>query len=228
MANLKITPRGHGNARGKDVFEQILRAAFNVLVENGSSSLTLGRIAEECGMKTGNISYYFATKEDLLHELIEAIVNNYLDITNKIVGDQRYTSSQHLLQFISLVLDDLKTKETTHIFPDLWAQANHDPFVKDRVEDIFRRSRAALITMLADINPDLPEDERETLALFMQASLEGLTVFAGYGKEGVDRMEWFKRLAEMSFLHLARNIKPGEMRNALDLPKNERRSVSPG
>ena len=37
-----------------------------MLVEHGYKDMTLRRIARECGMKAGNISYYFKSKDDIL------------------------------------------------------------------------------------------------------------------------------------------------------------------
>jgi len=217
LADLKIVPRQGGYARGKDVFEQILRAAFALLVEHGWNALTLRRIASRCGLKAGNLNYYFSSKEDLVRELLNAIINSYEESFDAIKEDRRSTAEQRLEGIVRLILEDITTKETTRIFTELWAMANHDTFVQDRLDEMYQRGRAAINELIAEINPVLPVEERETLAVFFAASLEGLTIFAGHDKPWRDRMPWLERIATTSFVQLARNMKPGEISGATRL-----------
>ena len=211
MAELIITPREHGYVRGKEVFEQILRAAFSVWVEYGSDALTLRRIAEECEMKAGNLRHYFASKEELIKALLEAITNTYELLIDEIRYDPSLGTQEQLAAFIRLALRDLTTKETTRLFPDLWAKANHDDFFNDRLNELYTRSRLFIESLVEQLNPELPHDEREAIAIFMQASVEGLTIFAGYEKPWSDRIEWLERVAEIGFVALARSARPGQI-----------------
>lgn len=211
MAALKIVPRKGGYARGKDVFEQILRAAFALLVEDGWNALTLRRIASRCGLKAGNLSYYFSSKEDLLRELLNAIISSYEESFDAIKNDSKSTAEQRLEGIVGVILEDITTKETTRIFTELWAMANHDRFVQDRLNELYQRGRAAIKDLISEINPALPVEEREILSVFFAASLEGLTIFAGHDKPWRARMPWLERIAATSFVQLARDMKPGDI-----------------
>lgn len=211
MADLKIIPRKHGNARGKDVHEQILRAAFKVWVEQGSNALTLWRIAEECGMKAGNLAYYFSSKNDLIRDLMECITYTYEELINEIRFDTRLGPEDQLAAFVDLALNDITSRETTAIFPDLWAAATHDPFFQGCLDDIYAQSRSYLVSLVGALNPALSLAEQEVIALFMQASMEGLTVFAGFNKPGSSSIEWLARATQQSFLGFITNARPGEI-----------------
>lgn len=211
MAELRIIPRKYGNARGKDVHEQILRAAFKVWVEQGSNALTLWRIAEECGMKAGNLGYYFASKNDLIRELMECITYTYEELTNEIRFNTRLGPEDQLKAFVTLVLDDITSRETTCIFPDLWAAATHDEFFQDCLNDIYARSRSYLVSLVGTLNPALSLAEQQVVALFMQASMEGLTVFAGFEKPGSSSIEWLARATQQSFIGFIKNAKSGDI-----------------
>lgn len=212
VADLRIRLREGGYQRGQDGFEQILRAALTLLVEQGSKALTLRRIAAECGLNVGNLNYYFKSKDELIRELLEAVITSYEDSFDAILHDPGATAEQRLENYVALVLGDITTKKTTRLFPELWAMANHESFVQERIEELYVRARAALNALIAEINPALPDDERETLALFMSASIEGTTVFAGFEKPWQPRMPWLIAIAQRSFVDLARNLKPGEIR----------------
>ena len=214
VPDLKITPREGGYARGQEGLEQILYAALKILVEQGSKALTLRRIASECGMKAGNLAYYFKSKEELLRELLNAIISSYEDAFDVIVHEPTESADTRLEKLIVLILDDITTKKTSRVFPELWALSNHDPFVQERVDELYQRARVALNELVAEINPALPIEEREIVALFMSASMEGMTMFAGYQKPCRRQMPAIEQLAFRSFLHIIKSLKPGEI-NAL-------------
>ncbi|ODU20860.1 MAG: TetR family transcriptional regulator [Sphingomonas sp. SCN 67-18] len=209
---MKITPREGGYARGQDGVEQILRAALSLLVEQGSKALTLRRIAAECGMNVGNLNYYFRSKDDLIRELLDAVISSYQDSFDAIMHEPGADAEARLGKLVRLILEDITTKKTTRFFPELWAMSSHDPFVQERMEELYRQARVSLNELIAEINPALPEEERETLALFMSASMEGQTVFAGYEKPWMPRMPWLEQIAITSFVHLARTLRPGQIR----------------
>ncbi|MDR7114373.1 TetR/AcrR family transcriptional regulator [Caulobacter sp. BE254] len=210
VPDLKITPR-EGYARGQEGIEQILRAAHRVLVEEGCAALTLRRIASECGLQVGNLNYYFRSKDELISALLDAIIGAYEDAFAEIGREPGESAERRLETYVGLILADITTKKTTRIFPELWALANVDPTVQTRVDAMYRRARAKLNQLIAELNPALPENERETLALFISASMEGLTIFAGYEKPWQPRMPWLERLACRSFIDLIKTLEPGQL-----------------
>lgn len=212
VPELKIRPRSGGYARGQEGIEQILSAALHLLVEQGSKALTLRRIAAECGVNVGNLSYYFKSKDDLIRALLDAVISSYEDSFDAIMHEEGATAEQRLERMVALILEDITSKKTTRLFPELWAMSNHDPFVQERTEELYQRARVSLNELISEINPALPADERETLALFFSASLEGMTVFAGHEKPWQPRMPWLTALAQRSFVALTRDLRPGDMR----------------
>ena len=216
VPDLAIRPREGGYASGREGHEQILRAALNLLVEHGYRAMSMRRVAAAANIKLGNLTYYFATKEELVRELLDAVISSYETEFAAIAHEADISPEDRLCEICLLILEDISTKKTTRVFPELWALSNHDPFVLERVQELYSRARVALNDIIAEINPTLPEDERQTLALFISGSMEGLTVFAGYEKPFRSKMPWLERIACKSFIHLVANMKPGEMRGTTD------------
>jgi AcrR family transcriptional regulator len=212
VPDLAIEPRDGGYARGREGHEQILRAALNLLVEQGYRAMSMRKVAAACDMKLGNLTYYFPTKEDLVRELLDAVISSYEIEFDAIVHEEGVSAEDRLTELCVLILEDICTKKTTRIFPELWALSNHDPFVLERVQELYARARVVLNEVIAELNPALPEDERQTLALFISASMEGLTVFAGHKKPFQLQMPWLERIACKSFLQLVTSLKPGEIK----------------
>ncbi len=58
------------STKGTEREAEILAAAREALVGGGVDGFVLRSIAERCGMKLGNLQYYFATRDDLLEALL--------------------------------------------------------------------------------------------------------------------------------------------------------------
>lgn len=182
VPDLALSEREGGYAKGRETYEQILRAALGILIEEGYRPMSMRRVAAACGMKLGNLTYYFPTREDLVRELLDAVIHSYEIEFDAIIHDPALSPEMRLGELCALILEDIRTKKTTRIFPELWALSNHDAFVFERVQHLYTRARESLNEIVAEMRPDLPVETREMLALFISASMEGLTVFAGYGK----------------------------------------------
>lgn len=202
VANLAFPAREGGYSKGHDTREQILSSALHLLVEEGYSALTMRRIAAVCGLKIGNLTYHFATREELIRALLDALIRAYEVEFDAILQFTDETPEERLAEVCGLTLEDIRTKRTTHVFPELWALGNHDPFVLERVQELYTRARRSLLEIIRELRPDLPPQGHEDLALFISASMEGLTVFAGYEKPFEGRMDELETIAIQSFLRI--------------------------
>lgn len=210
VPDLNIAEREGGYAKGDEVREQILRAALGILVENGYRAMSMRRVAEACGLKFGNLTYYYRSREDLVRDLLEAIVRAYEIQFDQIVQEPDVSAEFRLAELCSLILEDIRTKKTTHVFPELWALANHDEFVSERVQELYSRARQSLVDIIGELRPDLSSEQCEALALFASASMEGLTVFAGYAKPFETKMPWMENIAIRAFIEVIRTASPDD------------------
>jgi len=204
-------------SRGAETVDMILEAALRVLVEEGASAFTLRRIAEECGMQVGNVSRHFPRKEMLVQVFLEDLVNRG---DERIKGDIRrlgVPADEALALIIGGSLDAIKTKRMTHLFIELWAMANHDDFVAERVEMIYRYVHDLIESCVAELNPALSPADVEVVALYISASIEGSTMLAGYGKPWRAKMPQLRAIAVKSLVDLARTIKPEDVRGLSSL-----------
>ena len=141
-----------------------------------------------------------------MQDLLYRVLDVYEDMFNQIVEDESQSYEERFCAIIALILDDITTKHTTRLFPELWALANHDPFVDRLVDNMYQRARDSLNQVIGRLNPALPEAERETVALFVSASLEGTTMFAGFEKPWTGRMPWVIAIASKALLDMVKTI----------------------
>jgi len=206
-ADLVVPTRDGGYSKGHDTREMILRAALAILIDEGYRAMSMRRVAVACDMKFGNLTYHYRTREDLVRELLDAVIRSYELAFEAIVHDTALSPEDRLTRYCWLVLDDITTKKTTRLFPELWALSNHDRFVYERMHELYARARQPLGQIIADMRPDLAVADQEALTLFVSCSMEGATIFAGYDTPFAQRMGSLKHIATESFIAIAQSFK---------------------
>lgn len=211
VTDMVFPEREGGYAKGNETRELILRTALSILINEGYRAMSMRRVAAACDMKFGNLTYHYRSREDLVRELMEAVIRSYELEFVSIMHMPGVPAEERLRRLCMLVLEDIRSKKTTRFFPELWALSNHDSFVLERVQDLYVRARAPLIEIVTEMRPDLADSECELVALFISASMEGMTIFAGHEKPFEKRMREIERLAVLSFCNLVKTVKPGEL-----------------
>ncbi|OGT79213.1 MAG: hypothetical protein A3H91_09935 [Gammaproteobacteria bacterium RIFCSPLOWO2_02_FULL_61_13] len=188
--------------KGQVRLASILEAGKAVLMQAGYSRFTMRKVADRAGISIGNLSYYYGSKEDLLRDLVDYVINSYLVVFDQLRDAAGQSPEKQLESILDYWIEDLGTPETTLFFPELWALANHDRHVASLVDGLYARVREPLIELTGLINPACSPAERQQLALFMCATMEGLTIFAGNEKPWAPRRQQLKRMAIENFMQL--------------------------
>lgn len=211
VTDMILPDREGGYLKGHETRELILRTALAILIEHGYKAMSMRGVAAACGIKFGNLTYHYRSREDLVRELMEAVISSYEREFETIMIMPGVPAEERLRRLCMLLLDDIRSKKTTRFFPELWALANHDQFVLERVQDLYVRARAPILEIVKEMRPDLADAECEIVALFISASMEGMTIFAGYEKPFEKRMPELEHLAVLSFCNLVKTLTPGEL-----------------
>ncbi|TCM34362.1 MULTISPECIES: TetR/AcrR family transcriptional regulator [Novosphingobium] len=198
-------------ARGTETVDAILKAALSVLIEEGATAFTIRRVAAACGLRVGNVSYHFPRKEMLVQVLLDDIMAHYDAKLEVNVRQAEIPDEDRLRLVITMCLDDISTKRTTRLFTELWALANHNDFIAERIHAFYGKVHDVLSEHIRPLNPNLSEDEVRTLALFISASMEGTTPFLGFDKPWKARMPAITAISLEWFVHLVKNVKPGDI-----------------
>lgn len=195
-------------ARGAETVDQILKAALSVLISEGAGAFTIRRIAAECGMKVGNVSYHFPRKELLIQVLLDDLLDRYDKLLESRVRQPDMSAEDRLRLIIVLCLDDITGLRTTRLFTELWALANHNPFIADRVRAFYQKVHDFIAEYVAVLNPALSPADVQTVAIYISTTMEGTTPFAGYDKPWLHEMPRLKAIAVDNLITLARTITP--------------------
>lgn len=198
---------------GRERVIQILETALDIIVEGGYQALTLREVARRCGIRIGAVSYYYKSRSDLLQDVLNFVLVPYADNFDAVVREPNLTAEEKLERLIRFLLDDIRTKQTTRLFPHLWALANHDPFVAKAVDSIYILERRTLTELIAEINPSLAEQEREALAVYISASVAGSTMFVGFEKPWAKELPLYSAIACRGLVELVKTVTPKQLQS---------------
>jgi len=157
--------------KGEKRRAEIIAHARRVLIDDGYDSLVMRSLANQAGMKVGNLQYYFATREDLIEAVGQAELDRNLEILDSIV---RTPGTQ------KAVLKKLVQKIVTHwqqeggrIFAVMSLLALHQRRFSDFHRQMYMQFYAALSDLLSTFAPDLPRAALMHKARLATALLDG-------------------------------------------------------
>jgi AcrR family transcriptional regulator len=185
----------------------ILDSARDIFMEEGYSSLTMRKVATKANISIGNLNYYYRTKEDLLRDLLDYFITPYLEEFDRARQQAGESPEKQIKAVLKFWLEDLGTPETTVFFPECWALSNHNSFVAESMDNLYSKAREPLNELIPQINPTLTQKESEQLALYMCASMEGLTMFAGFEKPWSAQLNSLKKMSIDNFMDIIKNTK---------------------
>ena len=199
------------SARGSKTVELILQAAAHVLIEEGSASFTLRRIAKQCNLRIGNVTRHFPRKEMLVQLLLHEIMTSIENVDQQYLRDSTISPEKALMLIITGGLDDVKTKRSTHLMTEIWAMSNHNKLVAERLNLLLKTYQEFISFFIRAINPSLDDDQVESVAVYVSATTEGMTVLAGHGRSWEKKMPHMKAIATKYLIDMIKTITPREL-----------------
>lgn len=205
MSRRAARPGAGVSAKGEERLKQILEAARSTLIEEGYHGLTMRAVADRCGITVGNLTYYYATKQHLLRDLLTHVRHQYELAFEEVLAGVPSAPRDQLEAIVRYIFSDLGSPETTAFFPELWAMANHDEDAAHFMDEIYRWEREVLGESIAAMRPDLSRAVVRRLALFASATMEGHTMFVGHGKSHARQRRAAENVVVSAIMHVVEN-----------------------
>lgn len=194
------------NTLGRNTRKIILQSALSILVEDGYKELTMRQVALRCGVKFGNLTYHYPTWNDLLDDLIGAIIGYYEHELDNLDFGKKKDPIENLEVYIRMMYENLHHQTQTRLLPELWTLANRNEGAAQRVAELYVRGVQLLTGFIQQIRPDLEPQQCEALATFMSASFEGMLIFAGLDKPYQNWGPTFERLSVEFYTNFVRTV----------------------
>lgn len=144
-----------GNIRESKQSDIILQAAYDCISSRGYANVSLRDIADEAGVVLSQLNYYYKNKEGLFTEVINMVVNKYLQEVDKQLrgGDTAKEKILSLVQFFKKTLEE--NAKLFRLLYDFTSMALWSPHFGEMLRKLFE-DLAELIEKHA-LN-DLPKD----------------------------------------------------------------------
>ena len=129
---------------------QLTKAAYKVVAQKGYNDFTIKDIAEEAGLSTGLVHYYFKNKEDLLFKLLKEMNANLRDNLKKALTELTEPKDK-LMAFCDEAFDLVdKEKAYFYVLIDFWAQMNHDDRIRQANVKLFQSYRDEISSIIEE------------------------------------------------------------------------------
>ncbi len=170
---------------------EILEHFQDVLREEGFEGASIAKIAKKMGVNPSLLIHYFSTKEEMILELVDFILDRYetllLEKTRPAVGTQ---------QKLETLLDTLFSIDWISMFdPSAFYSCYYLAFrnekVKQRMQKMYQRFRVGLVELFETSIKEgvIFKDDPDKLADFVIYMVEGLTFYRNISGDSVYYVE---------------------------------------
>jgi AcrR family transcriptional regulator len=174
-------PRRRGPAsteNGQRSRDRVLQAALDLITEAGIDQVRVAEIARRAGMSSGQVMYYFTSKE---HILLETLVwQDGQDIERTRAALREVTGAwRRLKQFIGFYLPASPTDSSWILWMEVWARAPHNRQVSQLLEEqlrLWRDELAAIVDRGVREGAFTPPAALDDFTLRFTALLDGLAI----------------------------------------------------
>ena len=108
----------------------IIRSAIKLFLENGYTKTTFKMIEADSGVRIGNITYYFHSKEDLFKVLVEELMESHINVIDEVYK----TEGDPLLAFAIEVTAQIALCENNQNVWDLYYSAYNLPHTFEHIK----------------------------------------------------------------------------------------------
>ncbi len=176
--------------------DRVLKAALDLITEAGIDQVRLAEIARRANMSSGQVMYYFTTKE---HILLETLAwREHQDTRRRRASLGKVTGAwRQLERFIDLYLPSSLADPSWILWMVAWARAPHDTEVSQFLDELLRPWRddlAAIVERGVQEGAFAPQNAIGDFTIRFPALLDGLAILRLRQMPKISR----KRLIELA------------------------------
>lgn len=174
--------------------KRILDAAIDVLAEHAISGTRVRIVADEAGVLPSNIHYYYATKEDLLKDVLREIGNRSAVRRQELKRDAGKSLVDQLKVFFNskrIMIE--KDPKADIIQYDFWLQGltNAKNEMKPEFRDFFGTWERDILEVLSECVPDLEENRKQAVVYIMISMMIGVSMQYHYNDGSMNLEKYF-------------------------------------
>lgn len=173
-------------------------------MSKGYAQFSMRNVAAEAGMRLANVQYYFPTRGDLIHALMEDTQERYREAYRECLLEAPPDRHERFKAIFEFNLRDVSNPETRRFFTQMWALLDTlDSDSGNLLSEFYERDIAAWSERVLEINPDCSAAEARRRATLMAAMIEGLVVVRGAHSTSPAEIKRLEAQARALGLHIA-------------------------
>lgn len=156
----------------KDIKDHILTEAMEILKNEGSSGVTMRKVASSCGISLSNLQYHYTNKTILLQALTNKFFThcgeNLLQEWEIISSDKSLSTEQFVRKLVEFLLTDDETAIEHFLYREIWALSLRDPELSTAVKDFYSNYSRLIAELIGQVKQSSPEEIASLLVPFME------------------------------------------------------------
>ena len=201
--NQQLTKGTARHEKGKARVQEILKLSREILAFEGYANFTLRNLCSGLNLSMGNLTYYFKTKHNIIHALIEETIQNYEKDILETISQAGDNPKQQFLAHINYLLEDIKKPITRGFFFQIYGMSTHDPYVDKCKKEFYQYALNTLSRLITGLNPTLNDKAVNYKALHILALVEGMMVVLGPHKNIASTIHGFENEFRKQTLNIA-------------------------
>ncbi|MCF6318889.1 MAG: TetR/AcrR family transcriptional regulator [Proteobacteria bacterium] len=185
----------------------IIKSCRSLIISQGFPELSLRKVAKKSGIGLSTLQHHFNSKETL----VRAVLHDTKDLFKKKCQELKSQNINDPISQIRMVsewlINDLKNKDTSHLFTQLWAYSFMDDFTLTVMDEIYKEYCDFFLEMITKIHPKINHKQAMVTSIKIVAIIEGLTIFIGSKPKSFLRKEFdietstVESILEMVLIH---------------------------
>jgi AcrR family transcriptional regulator len=156
--------------------ERILAAGLEVLKSDGYAGLTTAKVAARAGQNKALIGYHYGSKQGLVAAVAREVTEQ---ITAEVVGGlgEPRTAAELVEGLVAGIWGVIERDERLgRVYFDLASHSVVEPPVREMLSEMKANFRATLCELLGQIDDGPTPRERDAVAVYLMAGVEGLAL----------------------------------------------------
>ena len=151
----------HGNLR-----DEILRAAYNFVLENGYSTMSLRGVAEQCNVSATAIYRHYETKE---HLLADVVIKGFVEFNMSVEGKEEDDIFQRSENYLAFAFDNY------NIYDLLFSQSVVEFLKFPQILEVADRAFESLLESVKEHDKSLNDLSASNKAIHIWSFLHGMS-----------------------------------------------------
>ncbi len=159
----------------EETVQRIVDGTRRCLVEKGYTGTTISDIAEAAQVSRGALTHHFATKEELILEVLNRVIEGK---ANQFLHALPKEASLARVDYALDVMFENYTKDPIFIvYLDLWTQARWNPRLRELIRKHYRQLRKTIANVVdRDFASLGPIADGETVGMLLMVVVEGIAL----------------------------------------------------